>query len=233
MILIRDGPFRSGHKGTFIIITITITVTVIVIRTLTDITSPLPRLREALGVAFAHVAALAQQDPRHRPAPRPHPQAQERQNIEDAVNPPAPVDPGVQAARFRIQRQLVEAQQARIEDDNRARDEQGANNQAAMIRIGVAREHRRQQLHFADQWHDELARQRHLQIPRAQNMPHPFGMDGPAINARDIGAGAVVGNGAGNGVGNGVAFGGLNADWERRMRLDRWFEEQRRNMPRQ
>lgn len=71
---------------------------------------------------------------------------------------------------------------------------------------------------------DMLRHQVMARPPRLPELPG-FGLDGPPVNARNVRAGA--------GMGGGLAFGGLDANRAVRGReLDRWFEEQMRNMRR-
>ena len=179
------------------------------------------------GGVLDHLAALgAQPEARDQPRPRPQPQVRAHQHF--IANPLAHRDPGVQAAQDRYQRRVREVHQALVDANNRIERERGANLQAEMDRLEATREARRQRIQRVDQQYNELrglARQQNMNIPRAQNMPNEFGMDGPAVNAGDVGAG--------DGAGNDLAFDRLDAERVRRRQMNRWFEERPRNVPRQ
>lgn len=157
-------------------------------------------------------------------------------HFQDALNPLAPVDPVIQAAQNRFQQQLRDAD-PRAYNANRALDAQVFQTEVdGMNADRVARRRRMQEI---QQRFGELERLRrplldgqqlgHPALPANAAVPGawpPFGLDGPAANAPNAGAGA--------GLGGGLAFGGLDANRAIRNReMNNWFEEQLRNVPRQ
>ncbi|XPS75155.1 RBR-type E3 ubiquitin transferase [Ascochyta lentis] len=207
---------------------------------------PPPRFDEALGAAYNRLAAavgaqhgfLAQAAPLAADAPPHVLQLQAYQRFRHAINPPARVDAGVQAAQDRYQQQLRGAHRAHMEMRR-------LNEEALQAQFGLLDDVRgdaRRRVRHAFEGYDEprglhMNRQP-LHGAQAQNLAHAPNM-AQAQHRRQVqylqdGAGlGVPAMNAGNvGAGVGVGFDGIYDDDARRDWMNRWFEEQLRDVPR-
>ncbi|XPS98048.1 RBR-type E3 ubiquitin transferase [Ascochyta lentis] len=207
---------------------------------------PPPRVGDALGAAYNRLAAavgaqhgfLAQAAPLAADAPPHVLQLQAYQRFRHAINPPARVDAGVQAAQDRYQQQLRGAHRAHMEIRR-------LNEEALQAQFGLLDDVRgdaRRRVRHAFEGYDEprglhMNRQP-LHGAQAQNLAHAPNM-AQAQHRRQVqylqdGAGlGVPAMNAGNvGAGVGVGFDGIYDADARRDWMNRWFEEQLRDVPR-
>ena len=245
MITVQGDTFLSYLRFATNVI-----ISIITISILTFTTRPLGRIGDILGAAHNGLAAAAVQLPGElnlnapvQPLPQPQVQARAHRYFLDPINPPERIDEDAQAAHNQLQLQLQEANRAHNANGHPV-GEQDVQAQARRKDEEIAV--RRRRVQEIEEWYHELRRRRRQDLgarpPQpapdlAGPMPYPhpvpwFGLGGPLANAGHAGAGAAVGAR--------LAFGGFDANRAldvdgaaRRREMNRWFEEQLRNVPRQ